>query len=205
MARRTKDEAEKTRCAILKAAERKFYEGGVVSTSLQEVAKAAGLTRGAIYWHFKDKVEILRALADMAYLPHEALLDRLASQDLSDPLGSLCENCCKGLDASLNDPHRRRLLTILTQRCEYVDEMQRLIARNDICRDRVKTLLTTIFEKALKKNVLAAGWTPVTAASALQHMLVGFVFSEMDYARPSRSRDKARNEVFLAFFKALGA
>jgi len=205
MPRRTKDEAEKTRQALLRAAEHKFFEKGVVSTSLQEIAKAAGLTRGAIYWHFKDKAELLRALSDNAFLPHERLLEDLAQQDLSDPLDALCANCCRTLDSILNDPHRRRLLTILTRRCEYLEELQALIVRNNSCRDKARAVFETILEKARRKEKLGPGWTPKTAALAMQSMIIGFVFTEMDYARPSRSRDAARTEAVRAFFKSLGA
>ena len=58
MVRRTKDEALETRNRILDAAERVFGESGVSRTSLEDVASAAGVTRGAIYWHFKDKSDL---------------------------------------------------------------------------------------------------------------------------------------------------
>ena len=52
MVRRTKAEAEATRTAILDAAEHLFQARGVSRTSLQDMAHAAGVTRGAVYWHF---------------------------------------------------------------------------------------------------------------------------------------------------------
>lgn len=205
MARRTKDEAEKTRAAILKVAEVKFYGHGVVSTSLQEIAKEAGVTRGAVYWHFKDKADVLRSLADEAFLPHEALLDRLVSEDSLEPLATLCEHCVATLNALTNDPHRRRLLTILTRRCEYIEDIEGLAHRNAVGRERVKERLTAIFEKAMNKGKLAAFWTPETATQALHNMIVGFIHNEMEWKRPSRSRDAVRNETLRAFFKALSA
>ena len=47
MARRTKEEAQATRVQILDAAERVFHAQGVSRASLAEVAKAAGVSRGA--------------------------------------------------------------------------------------------------------------------------------------------------------------
>ena len=58
MARKTKQEAQETRQHILDVALRLFSQQGVSSTSLGEIAKAAGVTRGAIYWHFKDKSDL---------------------------------------------------------------------------------------------------------------------------------------------------
>jgi len=48
MVRRTKEEAEQTRDQILDAAEILFFERGVAHTSLEQIARAAGVTRGAV-------------------------------------------------------------------------------------------------------------------------------------------------------------
>ena len=62
MARRTKEEAQATRDRILDAAELEFQRHGVSRTSLQAIARAAGVTRGAIYWHFKNKPDLFKAM-----------------------------------------------------------------------------------------------------------------------------------------------
>ena len=64
MARRTKEDALATRHALLDAAERSFQVHGVARTSLAQIAEAAGLTRGAIYWHLKDKADLAKTLVD---------------------------------------------------------------------------------------------------------------------------------------------
>ena len=56
--RKTKEEAYQTRCNLLVAALSVFYERGVAQASLDEIAKAAGVTRGALYWHFKNKEDL---------------------------------------------------------------------------------------------------------------------------------------------------
>ena len=71
MARRTKSEAAITREQLLDAAERVFRERGVTRTSLAEVAAAAGVTRGAVYWHFRDKADLFDAMCERATLPLE--------------------------------------------------------------------------------------------------------------------------------------
>ena len=71
MVRRTKEDAMATRDSILDAAELLFAERGVSSTTLQHIATAAGVTRGAIYWHFKNKQALLTAMnAVMLRLGH---------------------------------------------------------------------------------------------------------------------------------------
>lgn len=68
--RRTKAEAEQTRQDILHTALQLFDEQGYAATTLVQIAKQVGLTRGAIYWHFKDKSDILRALGEYYLQPH---------------------------------------------------------------------------------------------------------------------------------------
>lgn len=60
--RKTKEEAKKTKDKILKSALNVFLKNGYSKTSLSDIAKNAGYTRGAVYWHFKDKSEILENL-----------------------------------------------------------------------------------------------------------------------------------------------
>ncbi|WP_247752446.1 TetR family transcriptional regulator, partial [Citrobacter freundii] len=66
MARKTKQQAQETRQHILDVALRMFSQQGVSSTSLAEIAKAAGVTRGAIYWHFKNKSDLFSEIWELA-------------------------------------------------------------------------------------------------------------------------------------------
>jgi AcrR family transcriptional regulator len=54
----TKKQAERTRENVLRAGLKVFSEKGFAATRLEDIAKEAGVTRGAIYWHFKDKLEL---------------------------------------------------------------------------------------------------------------------------------------------------
>ncbi|HMD79963.1 MAG TPA: TetR family transcriptional regulator [Anaerolineales bacterium] len=60
--RRTKEEAEITRATILKTALSVFSAKGYSAATLDDVAKAAKVTRGAIYWHFKNKADLYNTL-----------------------------------------------------------------------------------------------------------------------------------------------
>lgn len=62
--RRTKEEAEATRRAILRAALKQFSEQGYTAARLSDVAEAAGVTRGAIYHHFENKAGLYGALLE---------------------------------------------------------------------------------------------------------------------------------------------
>ncbi len=64
MVRKTKEEAAITRRNLLKAGLAVFSERGYTGATLQDIAVRAGLTRGAIYWHFGSKAELYAALID---------------------------------------------------------------------------------------------------------------------------------------------
>ena len=62
--RRTKEEAAVTRATVLKAALSVFSAKGYAATTLDDVATAAKVTRGAIYWHFKSKADLYNTLVE---------------------------------------------------------------------------------------------------------------------------------------------
>src|SRR3989442_15707101 len=85
--RRTKRESERTRQAILAAARKVFACQGVTRTTFQEIAAAAGVTRGAIYWHFADKSELFFAMREQVAVPMIDQIDlALVRADGSDPV-----------------------------------------------------------------------------------------------------------------------
>ncbi len=60
--KRSKDDAKQTREAVLKAALKVFSAKGYARATLDEIARAAKVTRGAVYHHFTDKAAIYQAL-----------------------------------------------------------------------------------------------------------------------------------------------
>lgn len=60
--RRTKEEAALTRKQILDAALDVFTERGYTLATFDDIAKRIRLTKGAIYWHFKSKIDLLKEI-----------------------------------------------------------------------------------------------------------------------------------------------
>jgi TetR/AcrR family acrAB operon transcriptional repressor len=129
MVRRTKEEALETRNSILDAAERVFFEKGVSRTSLADIAQAAGVTRGAIYWHFAHKSDLFTEMFDRVLLPLDELKAASLDPNEPDPLGRLMEICKVCLRDTANDPRRRRVFDILFLKCELVEEMGPVMVR----------------------------------------------------------------------------
>lgn len=124
MARRTKEDALITRDQILDAAERVFQRRGVSRTSLQEIAQEAGLTRGAIYWHFQNKVDVFHGMMQRVTLPMTSSLTSESLVDCADALARLRKIVASAFHQTVHDPRVRRVFEIASHKVEYVDELQ---------------------------------------------------------------------------------
>ena len=113
MARKTKEEAQETRSAILDATVRVFAAKGAANASLTDIAREAGVTRGAIYWHFTNKADLLNALWDEVLLLYTPLARASESRDEPDPLGRLRELYVRFLGRLADDPRQQQLIHIL--------------------------------------------------------------------------------------------
>lgn len=129
MPRRTKQVALETRSLILDAAEQVFQKNGVAHTTLNNIADAAGVTRGAIYWHFENKVDLFNQMHERVRLPIESLAEATAHASEPNPLGRLRDLMVLVLKDTVNNEHQRRVLEILFHKCEFICEMGDLVAR----------------------------------------------------------------------------
>lgn len=129
MARRTKEEAAATRDSILDAAEQLFVEQGVSRTTLQHIATAAGVTRGAIYWHFDDKSALFNAMMERATLPFECSLAVQKDDDDIDALDDLRGMMLDIFRITEHDPKARRVFEIASLKVEFVSELDAVRVR----------------------------------------------------------------------------
>lgn len=113
--RRSKADAEQTRLKILDAAELLFSEHGIARTTLEQIARAAGVTRGAFYWHFKDKTAVLSALHERTSGPKLSLIKAASEQeDLDDPLAFLEQSGSDYLAVFAEDKSQQRMHLIMS-------------------------------------------------------------------------------------------
>jgi len=80
--KRTKEDAEQTRLNLLVAAERVFGRQGFAATRLSDIATEANVTRGAIYHHFGNKMDLFIALHKERVDPYFQKLDEIFASDL---------------------------------------------------------------------------------------------------------------------------
>ncbi|MDI7862166.1 TetR family transcriptional regulator [Rhizobiaceae bacterium n13] len=170
--RRTKAEAEETRQNIILAAERVFYEKGVANSSLEDVAAVAGVTRGAIYWHFASKTDLFLAVYQHVPLPQRDMLEFESVATGENALVELEKAACDWLELLSVDEQRQRMLTILL-RTNYSEEFQNVLRAQLELDDFHTVHLVKAFEQARLQGRLSEGWTPESATSAVRWLIKG--------------------------------
>ncbi|MCA6914082.1 multidrug efflux transporter transcriptional repressor AcrR [Pectobacterium versatile] len=123
MARKTKKQAQETRQHILDTALRVFSEHGVSATSLSDIATAAGVTRGAIYWHFKNKAEIFDEIWALSESKISEFEIEYQTKFPDNPLRVMRELLIYMLRLTVSDTHWRSIMEIVFHKCEFVGEM----------------------------------------------------------------------------------
>jgi len=164
MARKTKEEAERTRQQIIEAARRTFHQCGVSRTSLEKIAAAAGVTRGAVYWHFADKAALFFAMRDASMSAIDQADAFLLSESIADPLDSIEQSMLSFFDTLANCAEIREAFEIMSFRCEYVDEFAEVLHEiNKPCQDFLAKLKRA-YQRAQDLGTLRAGLDPEALA-----------------------------------------
>lgn len=167
MVRKTKEDAEITRQKIIQAARDMFLTRGVSRTSLEQIATHAGVTRGAVYWHFANKTELFYAMREQIFLP---LIDRMEDTfhlndeekhpTLADPLARI-EAFMKGTIQVLEDDAiTRQTYEIMMSKCEYVEEfatvLQQILTNCASIIDKLSEMYARAIQKELIDSQLSA-------------------------------------------------
>jgi TetR/AcrR family acrAB operon transcriptional repressor len=175
MARRTKEDALATRQLLVEAAQRVFAEKGVSRTSLQDIAQAAGVTRGAIYWHFKNKAELFDAMMKSAILPMEQALQQIGHGSGQDPLLELESALLQSMRSIATDAQTRAIFEIATLKVEYVDELLAVKVRYaQSCFDATLEIQRSLQEAAVHHGV-SLRMPVAVAAQGLQALMTGLI------------------------------
>lgn len=176
MARRTKEDAQKTREMLIEAAENVFYEKGVSRASLNDIAVAAGVTRGAIYWHFKNKHDVFEAMIQRLKTPLELLHDAIEHPDEPDPLGRFRELLIYLTQQIARDPRRRRVYEIVFLKCELTEENEPLGAKHRQAFLDGSTRIRKALNSAVTRGQLPADIDIEEAIVQLHVQLTGLIY-----------------------------
>jgi len=165
MARKTKEQARETRQQVVDAARTVFHRWGVNRSSLDMVAQAAGLTRGAVYWHFKNKAELFLAVREDALFPLIDEIDSIIDVGCDvDPLGSV-EAALRAFFRILEDsPDVRMVFDTIVNRCEHVTEFANVLSDVDRSMAEILAKLESAYHAAAVTGTLRPGVAPKLAA-----------------------------------------
>ena len=198
MARKTKEQARETRQKIIDAARTVFHQWGVNRSSLDRVAQEAGLTRGAIYWHFKDKVELFHAVRANTLLPVFEEIDSIISDgSYADPLDNIGV-ALRRLFQILDDcPGVRMVLETMINRCERVAEFASVQSALDWPATEFLTRLEHAYRKAAALGTLCSGLDPHFIAKDTAAFAYGLMCRILENDSDCAFRNQVRELISL--------
>ena len=202
MARKTKEEAQETRNKLLDTAEKLFHEKGVSRTSLADIAEAAGMTRGAIYWHFENKVDLFNAMFDRVRLPMEAVIDESQREDVEDPLGEFRKTVGWVFSEIVHNEHFRLVFDILFHKCEFVAEMGPIMERDREQHAVSLERISGVLRNAERRGQLKPGLNYRLAAVAFHGFICGLI-SDWLFATQAFDLEHDGARLADAFFEGL--
>jgi TetR/AcrR family acrAB operon transcriptional repressor len=175
MARATKEEALETRNRIIDAAEEVIFTRGLAQTSLADVADAAKVTRGAIYWHFKNKADLFEAICERIRLPMETLMETPAPEYANDPLGHLRSAWVHLLQDAAHNERTRKVLDIVFLKCELVDREDAIWLRQNQCYLKGLDTMGRLLGDAIAAGQLPADLDIKAAVITLHSHIIGLL------------------------------
>ncbi len=175
MVKKTREEALATRDSLLAAALQVFRERGVAHTRLSDVAERAGVTRGAIYWHFKDKAELFQAVCERGTMPVEALLAEASQNAQRDPLATVRQLALMALTQLAQHPDTQAMFDVIFHKCEFTEELAPVVAKNDADRTACLSQVQRLFEQAVACGQLPPTTDTFLATQGMHAYMVGLM------------------------------
>lgn len=200
MVRKTKEDAAITRQRIIHAAREVFLLKGVSRTSLEQIATHAGVTRGAVYWHFKNKAELFYAMREQVFLP---LIDRMDDTLLSehslttdsDPLSRIEKSLLDTIKELDQDLATRQTYEVMMSKCEYVDEFADVL--QDILNNcsGIVEKYESAYQKAQKLGLVQSNLSPKELAMDTHLFFSGLLHMWVKDADGSLFRNRAQTLI----------
>lgn len=176
MARKTKENAELTRQRLIDAARRVFLARGVSRTTMEHIAAEAGVTRGAIYWHFNNKIDLIHAMREQVFLP---LIDRMDDTLLvvgsEDPLACIENFLCDTIRVLVDSTETHQIYEIMMIKCEYVDEFAAVLQQILSNCAGIAQKLQLVYERAKTQALLHASHEPAQLAVDTHLFFIGLL------------------------------
>jgi len=170
--KRTKEEAERTRKAILKASLKVFSTKGYARSRLEDVAKEAGVTRGAIYWHFDNKAKLYSSAVIESVSGYQERLTEILLSDLS-PLPKIRTLMKEWLVTLEEDEAYRTLVEMTLTKTEFDEQVSEGVKDWFGFVDRVQQAMVDLVREGIGAGEIDSHADPELTALALISYLNG--------------------------------
>ncbi|WP_020682839.1 TetR family transcriptional regulator [Marinobacterium rhizophilum] len=180
MVRRTKEEALETRNSLITAALEQFCEKGIARTTLSDIAAAAGVTRGAFYWHFKNKAELFEALWAQLRNPLEELADSSENPEEQEPVEKLRDLLVLLLQTVVSNSVHRQIFRLMINRNELEGDLREIGEHMQLMHGQFRSRMERMLANGVSRGQLPADLPVDLAAFMLQSMMDGLIANWMD-------------------------
>ncbi|EXJ10454.1 MULTISPECIES: TetR family transcriptional regulator [Nitrincola] len=196
MPRRTKEESEQTRSALLTKALELYADRGIEHVSLKEIAAQAGVTHGAIYWHFKNRDDLLFQIYHQIELPFEIQYIEQRQAAKQNPLQAL-QDYLMGVihlvTTSISLQQGYRLFFRLPASPALASMAERIMED----REMVTSHLRYFLKQAKKHKLLEKKLSVILSAQSLSLVLFGLLDQSLTESDPKQYKAQAQNLIHI--------
>ncbi len=176
MARKTKEEAAATRQALLEAALKVFSRQGYAAARLEDVAEQAGVTRGAIYWHFKNKADLYNTLVGETLGGIQGVVDRAVGEG-----GTFLEIQRRVMIYIITLPEvdevYREVMELTILKTGYEPELQEGLRAKNAAARQIEAELAGYFRQGIELGEVRADLDPVIGARSMMAYINGILLN----------------------------
>lgn len=172
-----------TRAALLKVARERFGERGYANVSTEEIVAAAGVTKGALYHHFGNKLDLFRAVFEEVKSEISSQVCAVFTEPNADAWTDLVNGCQASIDTQL-DPAVRRIVLYDA----------RSVLGWEAVRD-VETRYGAVGLRGALRKAMHAGVIEQQPLRPLALLLTGAISEACFYVADADDPDAARGEV----------
>lgn len=192
--RRTKEEAANTRERLLEAALASFHRNGYAATTLDDIARQAEITRGAIQWHFGSKAELYNTLIRECYQEASEKM-REIYQAPGTPLQKLRRTLVKWLSYTEEDVKFRTVLELIMLKTEVSPELASGIQEKVRGNQITINLFADLIRQGIEAGEFRPDVNPQVAASAAIGLVNGVTSTWLIDPGAFSLRDQAEETV----------
>ncbi len=161
--RKTKEEAAVTRARLLDAALASFHAKGYSATTLDDIARQAEITRGAIQWHFGNKAELYNTLVRESYQEAATIFGEIYRAE-GTPLQKLRLILTKWLSYAEEDTRFRTMLELVMLKTEVSPELAGGMQEKNQGNQATVHFFAQLISQGIQSGEIRADIHPETAA-----------------------------------------